>query len=86
MYAYFALKYIRQNSNELKKEIQKRKDIIKSESLICIKEANNDIMLKFEELQKKGFLVGAIRPPTTKTPLFRISARISEKIEWIEKI
>jgi len=93
MYAYFALKYIRQNLSELKKEIQKRKDIIKSESLICIKETNNDIMLKFEELQKRGFLVGAIRPPTTKTPLFRISARISENIEklkevieWIEKI
>jgi len=93
MYAYFGLKYIRQNLQELKKEIQKRKDIIKSESLICIKETNNDIMSKYEELQKMGFLVGAIRPPTTKTPLFRISARISEDeeklkevIKWIEKI
>jgi len=92
MYAYFALKYIHNNLDELKIEIKKRQEIINSKSLIYIKETN-DIISKQEELKAKGFLVGAIRPPTTKKPLFRVTARISEDInklkeviEWIEKI
>ena len=92
MYAYFALKYIHNNLDELKIDIKKRQEIINSKSLIYIKETN-DIISKQEELKAKGFLVGAIRPPTTKKPLFRVTARISEDInklkeviEWIEKI
>jgi 8-amino-7-oxononanoate synthase len=92
MYAYFALKYIHNNLDELKKEIKKRQELIKSDSLIYIKECKNDIMLKSKELEEKGFLIGAIRPPTVKKALFRVTARIPEDIEklkevieWIEK-
>jgi len=85
MYAYFALKYIRKNLSELKKEIKKRKEIINSESLIYIKETD-DIILKQEKLKNNGFLVGAIRPPTTKKPLFRVTARISEDINKLKEV
>jgi 8-amino-7-oxononanoate synthase len=92
MYAYFALKYIHNNLDELKKEIKKRQELIKSDSLIYVKECKNDIMLKSKELEEKGFLIGAIRPPTVKKALFRVTARIPEDIEklkevieWIEK-
>jgi 8-amino-7-oxononanoate synthase len=86
MYAYFALKYIYNNLDELKKEIDKRKNLIKSDSLIFVKECEDDIMLKSIELQEKGFLVGAIRPPTVKKSLFRITARISEDIEKLKEV
>ena len=86
MYAYFSLKYIHNNLDKLKIKIDERKKLIKSDSLICVKEFENDIMLKFEELQKKGFLVGAIRPPTVKKSLFRITARIPENIEKLKKV
>jgi 8-amino-7-oxononanoate synthase len=92
MYAYFALKYIHNNLTELKQEIEKRKKLIKRESLILVKESKNDIMLQFEKLKENGVLVGAIRPPTVKKPLFRVTARVSEDIdklkeviEWIEQ-
>jgi 8-amino-7-oxononanoate synthase len=86
MYAYFALKYIHNNLDELKKEIKKRKELIKSDSLIYVKECKNDIMLKSQDLQKKGFLVGAIRPPTVKKSLFRVTARISEDLEKLKEV
>jgi 8-amino-7-oxononanoate synthase len=86
MYAYFALKYIHNNLDELKTKVEKRKELIKSDSLICVKECEDDIMLKSDELQKKGFLVGAIRPPTVKKSLFRVTARISEDIEKLKEV
>jgi 8-amino-7-oxononanoate synthase len=86
MYAYFALKYIYNNLDELKKEIDKRKNLIKSDSLIFVKECEDDIMLKSTELQEKGFLVGAIRPPTVKKSLFRVTARISENLEKLKEV
>ena len=86
MYAYFALKDIKNNLDFYKKEIQKRKEFLNIESLIWIKEVKNDILLQNEELQKSGFLVGAIRPPTTKGPIFRVVARISENFEKLEEL
>jgi 8-amino-7-oxononanoate synthase len=86
MYAYFGLKYIQNNLDELKKEIQKRKELIQSESLIFVNECEDDIIAKSQELQKKGFLIGAIRPPTVKKPLFRVTARINENIEKLDEV
>jgi len=85
MYAYFALQYIQDNLNYLQKEIKQRQKLLNIESLIYIKEYN-DIISKSKELQQKGFLVGAIRPPTVKTPIFRITARISETIEALSEL
>ena len=86
MYAYFALKNIKENLQEYKEEIQKRQKLLQIESLIWIKEVKNDILLQNEELQKKGFLIGAIRPPTTKKPIFRVVARINEDITKLEEL
>jgi 8-amino-7-oxononanoate synthase len=86
MYAYFALKNIKSNLDYYKEEIQKRQNLLGIDSLIYTKEYKNDILLKNEELQKEGFLVGAIRPPTVKLPIFRITARISENIEKLEEL
>jgi 8-amino-7-oxononanoate synthase len=83
MYAYFALKYIKENLDYLKDEIQKRKNILKSDSLIYIKKVGN---ITKEDLIKKGFLVGYIRPPTVKKEIFRIVGRISEKIENLNQL
>jgi len=86
MYAYFALKNIKENLQEYKEKIQKRKDLLNIDSLIYMKEYKNDILLKNEEIQKKGFLVGAIRPPTVKVASFRIVARISESMEKLREL
>jgi 8-amino-7-oxononanoate synthase len=86
MYAYFALKNIKENLSEYKKEIKKRQELLGIDSLIYMKEYNDDILLKNEELQQKGFLVGAIRPPTVKKPSFRVVARISEDISKLEEL
>jgi len=86
MYAYFALKYIKNNLDFLKEEIKKRQKLLGIDSLIWIKECKDDILLKNQELQKKGFLVGAIRPPTVSKSIFRIVARINEDITKLEEL
>ena len=86
MYAYFALKEIKNNLDYYKEEIQKRQEFLGVESLIWMKEYKNDILLKNEELQKKGFLVGAIRPPTIKIPSFRVVARLAESMEKLQEL
>ena len=86
IYAYFALKDIKHNLKEYKENIEKRQKLLGIESLIWIKEYKNDILLKNEELQQKGFLVGAIRPPTVKYPIFRVVARINEEISKLEEL
>ena len=86
MYAYFALKNIKQNLDYYKQEIQKRQKLFGIESLIWIKECKNDILLKNENIQNRGFLVGAIRQPTVKTPIFRVTIRVSETIKKLEEL
>ena len=73
MFAYFALKHIKNNLDYLKAEIQKRKKLLKIDSLIYIKEVDT---ISQEDLIKKGFLVGYIRPPTVKKEIFRVSVKI----------
>ena len=86
MYAYFALKNIKNNLDYYKEEIQKRQEFLKIESLIWMKEYKNDILLKSEEIQESGFLVGAIRPPTIKIPGFRVVARLTESMEKLQEL
>jgi len=83
MFAYFALKYIKENLDYLKEEIQKRKEFLKIDSLIYIKEVDN---ISQEDLIKKGFLVGYIRPPTVKKEIFRIVARINEDFNKLQEL
>ena len=83
MFAYFALKHIKNNLDYLKAEIQKRKKLLKIDSLIYIKEVDT---ISQEDLIKKGFLVGYIRPPTVKKEIFRVSVKIDNKIEQLKKL
>ena len=85
MFAYFALKHIKNNLDYLKAEIQKRKKLLKIDSLIYIKETD-DIIAKSKKLKQIGFLVGTIRPPSVKKSLFRVVGRISEKIDKLKEV
>lgn len=81
-----ALKYIEKNRKKILKKIQKRKDLIKNildkrvESMILPIEFESSakVLNAQKTLLKKGFLVGAIRPPTVKKPILRIIPRLSE--------
>jgi len=83
MYAYFALKEIKQELNFYKDEIAKRQELLDINSLIWIKEYKNDILIRLEE---NNFLVGVIRPPTTPKPIFRITARIANDFEKLKEL
>ena len=82
--AYYALKYIQENLNCFKNIIQKRKLKYNSDSLIKIIPANSleEVLKKQKELLNKNILIGAIRPPSVKNPIFRIILRtcVNEKI------
>ena len=51
--------------------------------MIYIKEVDN---ISQEDLIKKGFLVGYIRPPTVKKEIFRIVARINEDFNKLQEL
>ena len=82
--AYYALKYIQENLNYFKNIIQERKLKYNSDSLIKILSANSleEVLKKQKELLNKNILIGAIRPPSVKDPIFRIILRtcVNEKI------
>lgn len=80
------LKYIAKNSKKLRKQIDAALALAaeatgtQPDSLILpvpVSDSAQALELK-EELATKGFDVGAIRPPTVKTPMLRIILRINE--------
>ncbi len=90
--AYEGFLKIQKQKKRYKKEIKKRKNRIKDilnrdiDSLILTVEVENStVALNIKErLLQKGFLVGAIRPPTVKKPILRIIPRVGEK--WFVKL
>lgn len=85
--AYEGFLYIQKHKKTFIRKIQKRKKTIqkklgiKIDSLILqiqVKSLEDTMKIK-EELLKKGYLVGAIRPPTVKKPILRIIPRVGEK-------
>ena len=85
--AYFALKKLQKNISFYKNEIKKRQKLLNSNSLIkTIPSIDNiTLLLKQQKLLILNFLVGAIRPPTVKTPIFRLIGRVNVKIDIIQK-
>ena len=85
--AYYALKEIQNNINFYKKQIDDKMLMFNSGSLIKIISSNNiqNLLEKQKELIKKNILIGAIRPPTVKKPIFRIILRICIENEIIKK-
>jgi len=80
------LRYIRKNSEKLHNRFMKaikiaqEKTGIKTESLILpipVKSSKEALRLQ-KLLKEKGYFVGAIRPPTVKTPILRVILRTNE--------
>jgi 8-amino-7-oxononanoate synthase len=85
--AYYSLEEIENNLNFYKTQIKKRQNLFNTDSLIkIIPTKNNEILLKKQkELLNKNILIGAIRPPTVKKPIFRIILRVNVNIDIISK-
>jgi len=85
--AHEGLKEIQNNLKTYKSKINNKMLKFKTESLIKIININDiDLLIqKQKELLNKGILVGAIRPPTVKTPIFRIILRTCIESSIIEK-
>ena len=86
--AYYGFLSIEENLPSLKNAIEKRQKMLHIEGLIYIIKTNNiETLIKHKEhLLQEGYLVGAIRPPTVKTPLLRISAKLDVPLEALRKI
>lgn len=85
--AHESFLYVQKHKKVLIKKIEERKKIIweklgiKIDSLILqipVKSSKETMKLK-EIFLQKGYIVGAIRPPTVKKPILRVIPRIGEK-------
>jgi len=83
--AYFAFEEIEKNLIYYKQKIKERMRILKSPSLIKTLNAKNiDVLMQKQQLLlDNNILIGAIRPPTVKTPIFRIIGRINVESDII---
>jgi len=81
------LKEIQHNLKSYKDKINDKMLQFNTESLIKIINSNDikSLMKKQKELLNRGILIGAIRPPTVKTPIFRIILRTCIDDEIIKK-
>ena len=85
--AKYALEEIQKNLSFYKDKINNKMLVFQTKSLIKIIKAKNidELMSKQKELQKQNILIGAIRPPTVKTPIFRIILRTCINNDIIQK-
>ena len=85
--AHEGLKEIQHNLKSYKDKINDKMLQFNTESLIKIINSNDikSLMKKQKELLNRGVLIGAIRPPTVKTPIFRIILRTCIDDEIIKK-
>ena len=92
--AHLSLDWIQINSLQLRKEIKKRQELVKEilniqmDSLILPINVDtiSKLMQKKDDLNKEGFMVGAIRPPTVQKPMLRIIARIGDNVSDFERL
>ena len=92
--AHQGMLYILKNRDSLHIEIQKRQNLIKKYFNINIRglifayemDSSSAVLDMQEKLQKEGFLVGAIRPPTVEKSILRIIPRIDVPIEDLERL
>ncbi|NPA87543.1 MAG: pyridoxal phosphate-dependent aminotransferase family protein, partial [Epsilonproteobacteria bacterium] len=85
--AYFALEKIESNLSEFKFKINQRKLKYNLDSLIKIiaEKDVNTLLEKQKRLLNQNVIVGAIRPPTVKQPIFRIILRTNVEMDIISK-
>jgi len=92
--AHNALKFILQNTDELKKEIQLRQSIIydilgiKIEGLIApiLIDDNNKVLEIKDKLFEMGYSVGGIRQPTVPKAIIRLIARVGQSGEELREL
>jgi len=89
-----ALKYILQNTEYLKEEIQKRQRVVLDVLNIEVKGLivpiyigdNKKVIAIKEKLYAEAYLIGGIRQPTVPSAILRIIARVGESCETLEKL
>ncbi len=93
-FALFALKKTQTQAKKLSKEISRRKEIaeeiflkkLPSQILTVDMTSSSQAMKMKKLLQQEGYLIGAIRPPTVKTPILRIILRLGVSVENIKQL
>jgi len=92
--AHISLDFVQKNSLQLNQEIKKRQELVKSvlniQMTSLILPINVDtisqLTQKKDDLNKDGFIVGAIRPPTVQKPMLRIIARLGGDFSDFERL
>jgi 8-amino-7-oxononanoate synthase len=87
LYGLESLEYIQRNLEGLKREIARRKQFFGTQSLIKVVEAPSiEKLLQLKgELERRGVVVGAIRPPTVPKPIFRVILRLTVPLSTISE-
>ena len=92
--AHNSLKYILENSLEIKSEISERKEIVKDildieiDGLIVTIHIgdNNKVVDIKNALKDDGYAIGGIRQPTVKSAILRVIARLGESSDELEAL
>ena len=92
--AHQSMLYILKNKESIKAEIEVRKSIVYEffkkdmKGLILPLEfkSSSEVLNVAKELKSKGFLVGAIRPPTVKVPILRVITKIDIDTNTLKKL
>ncbi|MDH4944485.1 pyridoxal phosphate-dependent aminotransferase family protein [Sulfurimonas sp. C5] len=91
---HYALRYILENKEELKEEIQKRQAIVKEilnieiDGLILpvVIGDNRKVIEIKDKLLAQGYSIGAIRQPTVERAILRVIARLGESTKDLQKV
>ena len=89
-----SLRYIQKHKKQLQVEIRQRQQLVKDISgidmpalILPIPIGDNKKVIEIkQELQQRGFAIGAIREPTVPRAILRIIARLGEDIESFEEL
>ena len=89
---HYSLKYILNNTKELKSEISKRQEIVKNildinidGLIVAIHVGDNKKVIDIKnQIRDDGYAVGGIRQPTVKSAIVRIIARLGESSDELE--
>ncbi len=90
------IEYVQNNFRNFKHQLTQRREVVKEvlgidvkSQILAIKPkgiSSEDIIKLQESLLHKGFLVGAIRPPTVSEPILRIILRVGTSIERLRML
>ncbi len=88
--AHEGLREIVRHRDYYKEQIAQRKRLLAklgfAKDSLIVDIPCKDVLKKQEFLLAKGYLVGAIRPPTVKETMLRIIARLGESVEDLQKV